>query len=293
MTKVDNLLWQARFERQRNWLYATKLLQQALEQEPRRAEIAHELAEVYISQRLFKPALEVLGKILSYQPDDDDAHFKAGNCLLAMGRNDEALIHYQKVMNYTPELLYNLAIACMRLKRTEECIQALELLINEYPLTDLPYYFLTEQYLQNNQPDKALKLLERMDAQFGPQANINIYKAKAAQQLQNWLKVYAECQTAHNLGADNGEQQRLWGLAAERIGRSSESIDHLLESLRLDPYNTFTYVDLINIFIVHQQYDDALAIAEHAQEIKQISSVLGQLYKKLLELYPKSDKKSE
>lgn len=295
MDKIQNVLWQAKFTKKKNWLKAIEILNQALLECPEEIAFMEEIASIYASKKLYKKAIEYYQKILELVPGDSNILFKTGNSYLSLNELNIALYYYEKIPEPFPEAMYNKAIAMGRQGNVDECIEILEKLILKTPDSELPYFFLIEQYLSRKEFEKAIDVLNITESTFGKKGKIYFLRGVAYSYQQNWLKAYVQYDKASKMKYRTAGFLRAYGIAAEKIGKESEAVEHLTASIVLEPFNVSTYLDLINIYISHDRLFEAYKIVEHARQIEPISSALSLIRNKIIQMiknrYEKSDVK--
>ncbi len=284
MDDIQNLLWQAKFERKRNWLHAVRILEESLEVHDHDPVILTEMGDIYTGRKLYKKAIEVYQKALEKDQKNPNLLFKIANCYLSMNEMNIALYYYDQMGDPFPEAKYNKAIALSRVNRVEESIILLEELIQINPDSELPYFFLVEQYLSQKNYDQAIDRLNLTEKIFGKSGKISFLRGISYTYEKNWLKAYIEFQDAEKLKYSSANFYRAYGITSEKIGKSEQAIDYLLKSIRKEPFNITTYLDLINIYIAHERLLEAHRIVEHARKIGPFSSALSLIHNKILHL---------
>ncbi|GEM_PF-217179 len=284
MEKLENVIWQSKFERQRNWLSAIKLLESNLGEFGQEPDLYEEMAEIYAAKKLYKHSIEQYQKALERRPGDPGLTFKLGNCYLSINELKIALYHYERIAEPFPEALYNKAIVLARLGHTDACIVLLESLISQGPDSDLPYFFLVEQYLAHKDYEQAISTLNTVELNFGRLGKVSFLRGVAYTYLKNWLKAYMEFQEAEKMSFKSANFYRAYGIASERIGKSDQAVEYLLESIRLEPFNISAYLDLVNLYISHERLLEAYQIVEHARRIGPFTSALALIHSKILHL---------
>lgn len=282
MDKATALLWQARFEKKTNWLRGTEILQEALAADNGNYEILLELGDIYSDKKLYKKAIDVYLRILQKYPHDSSALFKIANCYLTINEAAIAIRYYDLIEEYFPEALYNKAIAYSRLGHSEKTVEILENLIENNPVTELPFYLLSEQYMELKDYHKALEKLSVMNKQFGNQGKILFLQGYCHYNLKMYLQAYLSFEQAEKLKYNSTTFYRAYGLTCQKTGKSSKAAQLLLEGIKRDPLNVFIYIDLINLFAENGQLEEAISIARAAQKISPLSSKITTVYDELL-----------
>lgn len=283
-----NIIWQAKFLRKKNWLEAVKLLEGKLKEEPDRVDIAEELADIYISKKLYKKAIENLNKARELNNNDSNTVFRLGNCYLYIKEPHIAINYYEMIEKTFPEVLYNKAIAYSRVNKKDIAIETLEQLTKLYPDTELAYYFLVEQYIYKKLYDKAITTLETAEKFFGKQGKIFFLKGLNFFYKQIWLKAFNEFQSAEKLKYENSNFYRIYGLCSEKIGNTEKAIELLNRAIKKEPFNSSNYIDLANIFVVHDRIDEALEIVKAARKIDPASMLITLTLNRILKALKKN-----
>ncbi|MCD4828128.1 MAG: tetratricopeptide repeat protein [Candidatus Cloacimonetes bacterium] len=284
MDKLENIIWQSKFERKRNWLKAVKILEAGIPEFGGEASLYEEMAEIYASKKLNKKAIELYQKALEHKPDDPNITFRLGNCYLSISELKIAMYHYNRIAEPFPEAQYNKAITLARLGDSETCVGLLEEILATQPESELPYFFLVEQYLASKEYGKAIDRLMAIEATFGKRGRIYFLRGVSYTYQKNWLKAYMEFQQAEKMNFKSVNFYRAYGIASERIGKSGQAIEYLLKSIRLEPFNISAYLDLINLYIAHERLVEAHQIVEHARRIGPFTSALSLIHSKILHL---------
>ncbi len=292
MKKINNILWQAKFEAQRNWLKAVKILKNALSEEADRIMrnlMLAQLAEIYVNQKLFIKAIDIYQQILASGNNNSDALFKLANCYLLFGKNEDSLLYYNRMDDVFPEIYYNKAIAYSRLGKIERSITELEKLMLLESTNIIPYYFAAEQMLQIGRYSDAEVLLKKMLSKFSSQGRLHYLLGVACTKQENWLRAYVEFTNSHQEGYESSNLYRQWGLACDKIGKTEKALDYLGISVHTDPANTMLYIDIINILIRERRYVDALEVAARAKEITKLKDYMQKIYDKIKALIDSSN----
>lgn len=88
-----------------------------------------ECSQLYLRLGLFRQSKEILEGILAVEPNLAVAYVFLGNCLVAEGKQNEAIFFYRKAIDIEPNnnfALVNLAEALLMLKRGKEAFEILE-----------------------------------------------------------------------------------------------------------------------------------------------------------------------
>ena len=125
---------------------------------------AYQEAFFLVQKQQFKPAIELLQKILAHSPNDLKALNLIGIALTASGRIEEANVHFQKAIGLNPKFypaLKNLALNEIALKRIEEAKAHLTQVSELVPNDPTVHLALGEIQFSNRQFEKAVKHYEQ------------------------------------------------------------------------------------------------------------------------------------
>jgi tetratricopeptide (TPR) repeat protein len=298
-------------------------------------QVSYEQALSLIKQQKIEQGIAVLRKVLDRSPEDIKAHNLLGIALTTSGSVDEANDHFRKAIELNPRFypaLKNLAINEMRLNRIDDAkthlAQALQIEPNDPvvhlalgeikfqgkefseaadhyersgdltfkdPRTVLKY---ATSCLEANQPEKAIKLLERLPAEADAMSRfdagmifVRLGKYEnAANQFELARKGYPDpYQVAYNLtlaylksrnytAAIRTAQEFLTRKPQVEIEHRASNISNLLAqayegnrqtveaynalrtATQLDPKDENNYLDLAALCVDHANYDLGLEI---------------------------------
>ena len=284
MNTIDNIIWQSKFEAKKNWLKAVKVLEEGVREFGHDERLFLQLADVYAAKKIYKKAIEYYQKASELDPENMNILFRLGNCYLSMNEVNVALYYYDKIDPLFPEAMYNMAIALSKQGKLQKSIKVLEDIAELKPDSELPYFFLIEQYLSYKEYDKAIEKLNIVETKFGRNGKICFLRGIAFSYQKNWLKAYIEFQAAEKLKYRTANYYRAFGITASKIGKSNQAVDLLLESIKLEPFNLTTYLDLINIYITQERLLEAYKIVEHAKRIGPFSDALSLIHNKIIHM---------
>lgn len=284
MEQIENVLWQVSFLKKKNWLKARKLLLEAIEVYPQDIELKKTLAELYMLKRLYKKAVHLYQRALLIEPEQPMIRFQLGNCFLSLLEYKLALNYYDQIEETFAELLYNKAFALARLNKTDEAVEVLEsmLRIPANINSELPYIFLAELHYTRREFDKTIDYLMIAEKAFGRKGSIHYLRGLTYLNQENWLKAYLEFENAAKLKIDTPHFLKNHGLAAEKIGKTVQAIDLMLQSIKKAPLDSGGYIELIKIYLAHERVMEAYSIAQHARKNIPFSITLSMLYDQIL-----------
>jgi tetratricopeptide (TPR) repeat protein len=283
VNKIDNILWQAKFLRENNWLKARKLLKESIKECPEDIRLYKELADLYFSKKLFLKAIQIYQDILSFNKDNSDTLFRIGNCFLSIKEYMLALEYYNEVTEKFPELYYNKSFAYSKIGKIDESIKTIKKLLSFKSSSEIPYIFLAELFFSQKKYSKAIEYLSKAEKLFGKQGNLYYLKGLAYSHLNKWLKSYVAYQKAEKMKVESYHFFRGFGLVCEKIGKIEQAIDNLLKSIKLAPSSATSYMDLIRIYLDHDRIMEAYSIIQHAKKNIPFSISLSLLYNQILQ----------
>ena len=289
--KLSNILWQAKMQLNTNWLESKRILQTGLIEFPKSVELLLFMAEIYFSKKLFRKAVGVYHQVLKIDPENENAIFQLANSFLAISEYKLAIDYYDRLYPNFPELLYNKAYAYSKIGRNDKSIAVLENIFY-YKITSLlPYVFLAELYFLDGRHEDSIKTLEKAQLIFGKHGNISYLMGLAYYNLKNILKAYVEFEEAEKLKVNSANFYKNYALTCNKIGKTEKAIDLLMNGIKSNPFDPIVYIELIQIYMEHDRFDEALAIAQLSRKNIPYSVTLSMLHDKLMLHIRKKDKK--
>lgn len=286
--EINNIIWQAKYTKKKNWLKASKILEEAIKDHPKEPKLYIELANIYNQKKLYRKGVEYLEKAYDLDKFNDKVKFKLGNTLLALGEHKLSVNFYDLMQTIFPEAEYNKAIALSKMGKYEESVECLEELINIKANSPLPYYLLAEQYFILKDFEKAISLLKVVEKKFGKNKKIHYLRGLNFFYQKNWLKAYLEFTEAAKMNMKGSNFQRMFGMASEKIGKMSQAIEYYFKSLKSDPFDANNYLQLIQLFIKMEKIDEAWKLLKKAEKLLPMSPTLIVIKHQLLTLKNKN-----
>jgi len=287
--KLNNILWRAKMQLNTNWLESKRILRTGLKEFPKSTELLLFMAEIYFSKKLFRKAVGVYHQILRIEPDNESAIFQLANSFMAISEYRLAIDYYDRLYPNFPELLYNKAYAYSKIGRNDKSIAVLENIFY-YKITSLlPYVFLAELYFLNGRHEDSIKTLEKAQLIFGKQGNISYLMGLAYYNLKNYLKAYIEFESAEKLQVKSANFYKNFALTCNKIGKTEKALDLLINGIKSNPFDPIVYIELIQIYMEHNRYDEALTIAQLSRKNVPYSVTLSMLHDKLMLYMKKPD----
>ncbi len=289
--KLNNILWQAKMQLKKNWLEAMRILKSGIKEFPNDIELLLFIAEIYFTRRLFRKAIGTYHEILRIEPENNNAVFQLANSFMAIHEYKLAIDYYERIYISFPELFYNKAYAYSKLGRKDKSIEVLENIFSYKVTSILPYIFLAELYFLEGRHEDAINTLEKAQNKFGKQGNISYLMGLAYFNLNNFLRSYVEFEHAEKLKVNSANFYKNYALACHKIGKTEKAIDLLMIGIKLNPFDPVVYIELIQLYIEHDRYDEAFSIAQLSNKNVPYSVSLSMLYDKILKYIEERDKK--
>lgn len=291
--KLNNILWQAKMQLKTNWMEAKRILQTGMDEFPNNIELLLFMAEIYFSKRIFRKAIGVYHVILRIEPDNTTAIFQLANSFMAISEFKLAIDYYDRLYASFPELLYNKAYAYSKIGRNDKSIAVLENIFNYKITSILPYIFLAELYFLDGRHKDAIKSLEKAQKKFGKRGNVSYLMGLAFYNLKNYLRAYVEFETAEKLKVNSANFFKNYALTCNKIGKTEKAIELLMKGIKLNPFDPIVYIEIIQLYIEHDRYEEAFSIAQLSSKNVPYSVTLTMLYDKILKYMDERDNKGE
>lgn len=109
--------------KQQQYHYAKKVLLQAISLDPKTASYYLKLSQILKIGNDLSDALIEVQKAIAIENDYHEAHFEAGTIYSQLGKDEQAVTHYQKAIsinNIIPMYYNNLAVSLVNLNRPDE-----------------------------------------------------------------------------------------------------------------------------------------------------------------------------
>ena len=291
--KLNNILWQAKMQLKTNWMEARRILQAGLKEFPNNIELLFFMAEVYFSKRIFRKAIGVYHEILRIEPQNNSAIFQIANSFMAISEFKLAIDYYDRLYANFPELLYNKAYAYSKIGRNDKSITVLENIFNYKISSILPYIFLAELYFLDGRHKDAIKSLEKAQEKFGKRGNVSYLMGLAFFNLKNYLRAYVEFETAEKLKVNSANFFKNYALTCNKIGKTEKAIKLLMKGIKLNPFDPIVYIEIIQLYIEHDRYEEAFSVAQLSNKNVPYSVTLTMLYDKILKYMDERDNKGK
>ncbi|MDY6915407.1 MAG: tetratricopeptide repeat protein [Candidatus Cloacimonadota bacterium] len=282
MSKIDKIIWQAKYGKSRNWLEIKKSLERGIKEYPQAAELYLELGRLYQYKKLYKKAINAFQQALKLDSHNDELKFKIGNCFLFMREYQLALDYYLKIENDIPEYYYNRAFAYSKLGKLTIAADIIKKLISYNINSEIPYFFLAELSFNMGKYQETIKYVNIAENKFGAKATIFYLRGLAYYHQRIWLKAYLEFQNAAKMKFASPQFYRIYGITCEKVGKTNEAEENLLFSIKLAPYDPISYIELIKVHLAHDKVLEAYNIVKYAKETSISSFPLQMLKNQIL-----------
>jgi len=283
MDKVDNVLWQVKYYKSKQWLNIRNLLLECIEQYPDDLRLKKALAELYMKQKLYVKAIKIFQEILEEDDLDPITYLKIGNCFLFLKEYVLAKEYFEKSKIELPEMTYNKAFALSKIGEIDLSIKIMKQLLISHSYSVAPFIFLAELYFTKKKYGPALEYLNKAEKMFGKQANLFYLKGLAYFHQKKWIQSYIELEKTDKMKTEDHQFYRNYGLVCEKIGKTKKAIANLLKSIKLSPTSASTYMELIKLYLDHDQVMEAYSIIQHAKRNVPFSISLSFLYNQILQ----------
>ena len=107
--------------------------------------------------------------------------------------------------------------------------------------------------------------------------------------LKNNLKAYVEFESAEKLQVNSANFYKNYALTCNKIGKTEKAIELLISGIKSNPFDPIVYIELIQIYMEHNRYDEALTIAQLSRKNVPYSVTLSMLHDKLMLYMKKPD----
>ncbi|RLD55254.1 MAG: hypothetical protein DRJ01_16900 [Bacteroidetes bacterium] len=282
MNKIENILLQTKFIQNKNWLKAVNILKEAINKYPQEKMLYKNLADIYSKQKLYRKAIENYQYALFIDVNDENINYLIGNCFLSLKEPRLAIDYYNKVKITFPELLYNKAVAYSNIKKYEIGIDIIKELLKLNATSEVPYVLIAELYISLNKFDDAINYLITAEKIVGKSGILHYMKGATYSHKKIWLKAYFEFQNADKFKMNIPHFYRSYAVSCEKIGKINKAIDLLKKNINLEPNDTPTYIELLKIYLTHENFSKAFELINAAKKNIPFTIPLLVLYDELI-----------
>jgi len=283
MDKVENVLLQFKYHKNNQWLNIRNLLLKNIDLYPEDLRLKKALADLYMKHKLYTRAIKVFQEILENDIKDPTIFLKIGNCFLFLKEYVLAKEYFEKSQVELPEISYNKAFALSKTGEIDQSIKLMKKVLKKHTFSVAPFIFLVELLFTKKKYKQALEYLNRAEKTFGKQVSLYYLKGLAHFHQKKWIQAYLEFEKAEKMKPVDPQFYRNYGLVCEKIGKTKNAIAYLLKSINLSPTSASTYMELIKIYLDHDQVMEAYSIIQHAKRNVPFSISLSFLYNQILQ----------
>lgn len=283
-TKTTNQILRAEAILKTNWLHALNILAEAERDDPLDARIYSLKGDILASRQQYKQAIEVYQKALQLSPESTHLNYVIGNCYFSMNDFRLALVYYNQIQPPPPEIDYNRALALAYLGRHLESVSILKTVVTEGIRNPYFHYLLIEQLIRLKQYPDALFYSELAEDIVGNTQTLSILKATVYNKQKVWLRAYTSYTEADNMmRLILAEHLHPYAISAWQIGQLDKATELLEKTLRIDPFSSAAYEDLLRLLIERDRLNQARKVlADARKHLGRLSPVLLLLQERLL-----------
>lgn len=274
-----------------NFPRAVVLLQKALDSKPDHAETAIRLGQAFVAMQLWGEALAALGS--AKVPEDEHAKvdLDEARCLRALGRIDEAMVLYEKLVDADPDSLIA-DEARKALNQMEQSMKGDPLGLASHPTSGADSKLAVEAYLSlarafadEGQDEQARGYLRKILAVDGSNVEALLTLGGLLEKDEHCTEAVELFQKVLEL-APNDERAhlRLGWIAYTRLNRVSESIEHFEAALSSNPRNSNAAFYLAEIYRKIGELEKGRAILERLVQMG-ISEKVSEQARQLLNTF--------
>jgi tetratricopeptide (TPR) repeat protein len=175
-------------------------------------------------------------EVLALKPDAVARNL--ANALLLLGRTDEAVAHYRKVIDNEPgdvAATYNLAVALTALGRTDEAVATLRRVLRLDPDNVSANKDLARALVAQGHPEQAIAYYRKAVERQPDLVEVQVELADTLQVIGRPDEAIAQYGRALQLDPNDAAVHNNLAVALAERGRLDEAIAHYREALRLDP----------------------------------------------------------
>ncbi|MDR1527144.1 MAG: tetratricopeptide repeat protein [Dysgonamonadaceae bacterium] len=196
-------------------------------------------------------AFNTLQYALQIDSTSSAALYEISHYYLFLKKEDQALSALKKAVAYSPDNYeYKLALASLTrdLEKNKEAIALYEELISEHPQEPELYYHLSNLYLQQNDPDKAIEALNGLENNMGINEAVSLQKYRL---YQSSGKGDEALQVIETLAAKFPTESKFQILLGDFYLESQEldkALSYYEKSAQMDADNPYYFISMSNYY---------------------------------------------
>ncbi|MDP2172298.1 MAG: tetratricopeptide repeat protein [Candidatus Cloacimonadaceae bacterium] len=265
--ELGNLILRAEALMKSNWLHGYHLLLQAAQEHPDDPRGWLSLGDFYHGRSRHEEAIKAYQSALRLQPKDNQLQTVIGNCYFAMGDYRIAIIYYDQVINPSPEVGYNKALALAYQGKHRESIAIMKDLLDLIDNNPFIYFLLVEQLLRVSDYAAAQRYLKKAEARIGKHKHIMLLKAITYAKQEIWLTAYHAFNEYMQSGSlQLADHMLTFALCALNIGMPNRSIEILESAVLENPYKSQLYEELVRLLIAQNKRARAREVLKIAND---------------------------
>jgi tetratricopeptide (TPR) repeat protein len=242
---------------------------QAIGLNPRLAGPHKNLAVNYLSAKNYELAERELKKALDINSQDSFVHYYLATLYLDTARDKEAVEQLgpaRALLNNDPELLYQMALACLRLNMSAVALSIIEDMEQRSALNvDQEYklgVLLSGQGMYPKAVDRFKRIVQLQPESWGSKYDLSIaliYANRPVEAVTILQPLSLTRTTDPNL-------LTLLGLAYESAGDSAKALDSYEAAVRAEPENPDRYLDYTRLLMDLNRHDVAVQIVQEGMK---------------------------
>jgi len=162
-------------------------------------------ASAYLDLGTLDLSLDDLNRAKKRIPNDPYLYFTLGNYSLDMGDIKNALKNYKKSVEIYPDdekVYFMMAIAYNEIGNYKRSIEIFETLTNTYPQAK---YNIAISYLQNDQPEVAMEMLDDLETVYKDDSDFFFYRAESKYQRNDKAGACMDYKKSADLGDEEAD----------------------------------------------------------------------------------------
>jgi|SRR5690625_907226 len=278
LLKVEILVYENKIDT------AEAILDELYEIEPYNPEIYIHKANILSKRNLHEQAVEVLKMAGELLGDDEEISSMIAMEYMFLEDFEQAKFHFLKVLDLDPQdssSLYNIIYCFDYLDQTREAIAFLNDFLDEQPYSEIAWHQLGLQYLDLDEPMKALDCFDFAIISDDTFIGAYMEKAKLLERFEKYEEAIECYQTTIELEDATAFAYLHIGICYNKMGITGSALDYFNKSLQEDPLLDKTWLAITEFYVEREQYRQALYYIEKAIAIDEENIEYWQLYAKI------------